>query len=466
MKSIKEIRKLRSTFSVMFYINRTKIKKNGMCQVLGRITVDAGIAQIGTKAEIDPALWDAKAGRATGRSKQALAVNRILNRLAVQAEEHYAELVESRGFVSAETVKNALKGVGRRPQTLLALFEEHNEEFAKRVGVNRVKATLEHYQRSLALLKMFLRDKCGADDITLRSMNLTFIESFDIYLRVERLMSQHTISGHLINLKKMARRAVSQGTLKRDPFLTFIPEQPAKKCRHLKSDEIDRLMRLHIDNKSIRHTRDMFIFSTFTGLAYTDLKKLSDKHLSTDENGNVWIRIERSKTGTESNIRLLDIPRQIMERYRDERTEEHIFRLPTLSCMCTHFRKLEKMCGIGHITFHMARHNFGTHITLSQGVPIETICRMMGHSSITTTQLYAKITDDKLNEDGRLLSERLSGKFAIFEDGMMPVGISYNQNFRLNDDTINPLRTKRKIISKNNKRHGTRNDDRNDNHRR
>ena len=144
MKSIKEIRKLRSTFSVMFYINRTKIKKNGMCQVLGRITVDAGIAQIGTKAEIDPALWDARAGRATGRSKQALAVNRTIARLTAQAEEYYAELVDSRGFVSAETVKNALKGVGRRPQTLLTLFEEHNEEFAKRVGVNRVKATLEH----------------------------------------------------------------------------------------------------------------------------------------------------------------------------------------------------------------------------------------------------------------------------------------------------------------------------------
>ena len=199
--------------------------------MLGRITVDTGIAQIGTKVEIAPEMWDGKTGRAIGRSKQALLVNRTIDRLMEQAAKHYDDLVDLRGFVTAEGVKNALKGIGRRPETLLTLFEEHNEEFSKRVGVNRVKETLDHYKRTSVLLKMFLNGKYGAEDIFLRSLNLSFIESFDIYLRVERLMSQHTIAGHLINLKKIARRAVRQGTLKRDPFITFIPEQPTKKCR-------------------------------------------------------------------------------------------------------------------------------------------------------------------------------------------------------------------------------------------
>lgn len=159
MKNIKDIRKLRSTFSVMFYINRTKIKKNGMCQVLGRITVDTGIAQIGTKVEIAPEMWDGKTGRAIGRSKQVLLVNRTIDRLMEQAAKYYDDLVDLRGFVTAEGVKNALKGIGRRPETLLTLFEEHNEEFAKRVGVNRVKETLDHYKRTSVLLKMFLNDK-------------------------------------------------------------------------------------------------------------------------------------------------------------------------------------------------------------------------------------------------------------------------------------------------------------------
>ena len=443
---------LRSTFSVLFYINKTKMKKNGMCQVLGRITVDTGIAQIGTKVEIPPDLWDAKAGRAIGRSRQSLLVNRTIEMLAAKIDGHYHELVDNRGFVTAEMVKNALNGVGRRQETLIKLFEEHNEEFAKRVGVNRVKETLEHYERGCTLLKMFIEEKYGTQDVTLRSLSLTFIDAFDLWLRVDRLMAQSTISGHLINLKKIARRAVSQGTIKRDPFITFIPEQPPAKCRHLKMEEIERLMNVHILEERVRHTRDMFIFSTFTGLAHSDITKLSEKHLVTTADGNLWIRINRCKTGTESNIRLLDIPKRIIEKYRHERKGDRIFNVATLANMCHHFRKLEKLCDIEHITFHMSRHNFGTHITLSEGVPIETVSKMMGHSSISTTQIYAKITDKKLREDSKLLSGRIAGKYALFEDEQMPVGIRLNDSFRLNDNSVNPNRKRKNGKRKNKNR--------------
>ncbi len=439
-KEIKSTKRLRCTFSVMFYINKTKIKKSGMCQVLGRITIDTGIAQIGTKVEIHPDIWDGKAGRAIGKSKQALTVNRTIDALKVKIDGHYNELVESRGFVTAEMVKNALNGIGHRPETLLKLFEEHNTEFAKRVGVNRVKETLWHYNRSYELLKMFIDEKLKAEDVTLRSLTLTFIDTFDLYLRVDRLLAQATIAGHLINLKKIVRRAVSQGTIKRDPFITFNPEQPPKKCRHLKAEEIDRLMKVHIENDRVRHTRDMFIFSTFTGLAHVDLTKLSDKHLIREDDDSLWIRINRSKTGAESNIKLLDIPIRIIEKYRNERKDDRIFNVAIIAAMCSHFRKLEKLCDIEHITFHMARHNFGTHITLSEGVPIETVSRMMGHSSISTTQLYAKITDKKLSEDSKRLSGRITGKYAVFEDERMPVGIRLNDSFRLNDNSVNPNR--------------------------
>ena len=453
-KEVVSPKRLRSTFSVMFYINKTKIKKTGMCQVLGRITVDTGVAQIGTKVEIAPDLWDGKAGRAIGKSKQSLQVNRTIDLLFEKISAHYGDLVDNRGFVTAEMVKNTLNGIGRKQETLLKLFEEHNEEFAKRIGVNRVKETLEHYQRGYTLLKMFIEEKCEAEDVTLRSLTITFIDSFDLWLRVDRLMAQSTISGHLINLKKIVRRAVSQGTIKRDPFITFIPEQPPGKCRHLKTEEIDKLMEVHIDDKhpKVRHTRDMFIFSTFTGLAHSDLKNLSEKHLITEKDGSLWIRINRQKTGTESNIRLLDIPKQIIERYRHERKGDRIFNVATIANMCNHFRKLEKLCGIEHITFHMARHNFGTHITLAQGVPIETVSRMMGHSSISTTQIYAKITDKKLHEDGKRLSGRITGKYNIFEDEQMPIGIKLNDSFRLNDNSVNPNRKRKNGKRKNKNR--------------
>ncbi|KAA6326581.1 Tyrosine recombinase XerC [termite gut metagenome] len=432
--------KRRSTYSVMFYINKTKIKKNGMCQVLGRISVDSNTAQIGAKVEISPDLWDAKAGHAIGKSKQSSLVNRTIERLAEKINGYYEELIDKQAFVNAEMIKNALKGIGRKPETLLKLFEEHNEEFAKRIGINRVKESLLGYERTHALLKIFLKEKQDVEDVTLRSLTITFIDAFDLYLRVDRLYSQNTIAGHLINLKKVARRAVSQGTIKRDPFVTFNPEQPAKKCRHLKAEEIDKLMKVHIDDKRIRYTRDMFVFSCFTGLVHVDLKNLKEENLITAEDGSLWIKINRHKTGTESNIRLLDIPRQIIEKYKHERKNDKVFNVCTMSNIGNHFRKLEKMCGIEHITFHMARHNFGTHITLSQGVPIETVSRMMGHSSITTTQLYAQITSKKVDEDMKCLSDRITGKYSMFEDELMPVGISLNQNFKLNDNTVNPYK--------------------------
>lgn len=423
-------KKRRSTFAVLFYLNRSKAKKNGFCPVMGRITIDTGVAQFSAKIDADPDCWDAKAGCATGRSRQSLEVNKVIDRLADKVKGYYEEIVDEQGYVTAELVKNALNGIGRKATGLLELFQEHNEEFKLRVGVNRVYATYEHYQYSYRYLSEFIKQKYETDDVPLRSLKRTFIDAYDFFLRVDKLMTQHTISGHLINLKKVVRRAVSQGTLKFDPFYTFIPEQPERKCRHLKAEEIEKIMQVHISSPQVCHTRDIFVFSCFTGLSYVDLCNLSEKHLHTAEDGSLWICINRQKTGTESNIRLLDIPRQIIEKYRPERKSDKIFNTVTLSCVCNNLRKIEKMCGIEHITFHMARHNFGTHITLSQGVPIETVSRIMGHSSITTTQIYAKITNQKVNEDMKLLSDRITDRYSIFEDKTMPVGIKLNQNFK------------------------------------
>lgn len=450
-KILKGRNKHRSTFSMMFYINRTKTKKDGMCQLLCRVTIDTSIAQIGTKIAVDPSVWEGKAGRATGKSKNAVTVNRAIDKLTGEITAHYQELRASLGFVTAELVKNALKGISRKQITLMKLFQEHNEEFQKRVGLDRVQATHYHYLRSHELLEIFLREKYETEDVTLRSLSLTFIDAFDLFLRQDRLMAQHTISGHLINLKKIVRRAVSQGTLKRDPFATFIPEQPESKYRHLKADELERVMNVHINSKSLRHTRDMFIFSTFTGLAYADLLNLSEEHLKAGADDSLWIKIDRQKTKTECNIRLLEIPLQIIAKYRSERTSTKIFNVKTLATFCNHFRKIEKMCDIEKITFHMARHNFGTHITLSQGVPIETVSRMMGHSSITTTQIYAHITDTKVNEDMKALSDNISDKYSLYEDELMPVGIRNTDNFRLNDNTVNPFKTGRNYEKRKNR---------------
>ena len=425
-------KKRRSTFTVLFYVNRDKVKQNGLCPVMGRITIDTKVAQFSTKANVDSTLWDTKTGRAIGKSSQSILVNRVIDRLTQEINKFYTEIVDRQGYVTAELVKNALYGIGRKQEMLLKLFEEHNQEFKLRVGVNRVEDTYSFYLHSYRHLFNFISQKYGMEDIALDKLNLNFIDAYDYYLRVDRQMKQNTILGHLIVLKKMIRRAVHQGILKGDPFVNYIAEQPEKLCRHLKSEEIDKIMKVHIESRKVCHTRDMFVFCCFTGLAYSDIRNLSQGNITTQLDGSLWICIKRQKTKGECNIRLLDIPKQIIDKYQNDRKSDKVFNMISLVCICRNLEKIAVLCGIGHITFHMARHNFGTHITLSQGVPIETVSRMMGHRSIATTQIYAKITNKKVNEDMKLLSERITAKYTVFEDKTMPVGIKLNQNFKRN----------------------------------
>ena len=423
-------KKRRSTFTVLFYVNRDKVKQNGLCPVMGRITIDTKVAQFSTKTDIDSTLWDTKTGRAIGKSNQSILVNRAIDRLTKEINKFYTEMVDRQGYVTAELVKNALYGIGRKQDMLLKLFHEHNQEFKIRVGVNRVEDTYSSYLLSYRHLFNFIRQKYDMEDIAIDKLNLNFIDAYDFYLRVDRQMTQSTIVGHLIILKKMIRRAVHQGILNRDPFVNYVAEQPEKLCRHLKSEEIDKIMQVHIESKKVCHTRDMFVFCCFTGLAYSDMRNLSQGNITKQVDGSLWISIKRQKTKGECNIRLLDIPRQIINKYQNERKSDKVFNMISLNCICKNLEKIAVLCGIEHITFHMARHNFGTHITLSQGVPIETVSRMMGHRSIATTQIYAKITNKKVNEDMKLLSERITDKYAVFEDKTMPVGIKLNQNFK------------------------------------
>lgn len=427
MKTIdNKIEKRRSTFAILFYINRTKIRKNGTCQLLCRISIDAESEQVGTKISVDPTIWEPEEGKASGKSRNALEVNSAIDKLTEKITGHYKQLQKNLGFVTAELVKNAVKGIAQKPLTLIKLFEEHNDEYKARVGVDRVKETYEYYVRSCALLGKFVMKEYKTEDVMLKSLNMAFLDAYDIWLRTERDMAQSTLSGHIINLKKMSARAVSQGTLKRDPFLTYHPEQPAKVSRHQKLDHLKRLMQCRIENHTLCRIRDWFVFSTFTGLAYADLKRLSTEHLKQADDGSWWIHIKRKKTQTDSPIRLLEIPLKIIEKYCHERMGDKIFNVYSRNYLYKRLHELEELCGIDYITFHKARHNFGTHITLSLGVPIESVSRMMGHKSITTTQIYAQVTDKKVDEDMKRLKARtVSDKVSLYEDETLRTGIRY-----------------------------------------
>ena len=291
---------------------------------------------------------------------------------------------------------------------------------AKKIQYYEIPAyTLELSDALNDVLSKTWKEKRGIEDVLLRNLDRVFYDDFELFLRTNRNLSPKTVHEHLYRLKKMTMRAVSQGTIRRDPYCRLHPELPKRKSRHLKLEDLKTLLTTPVEKPQLQFVRDMFIFSTFTGLAYADLKRLTVNDIIQSEDGSWWIHIQRQKTGTLSSVRLLDIPLKIIEKYREQRHDDKVFNLYKREYFIMLTRKLGEVYGF-ELTFHMARHNFGTHITLSMGIPIETVGKMMGHMRIETTQLYAKVTDKKVDEDmKRLKAAGLSQTSGLYEEDII-----------------------------------------------
>lgn len=405
-----------STFAVLFYINKQKIKKNGLCPLMGRISINTEVAQFSAKMDIDPALWDAKKYRLKGKGRDVQEINFAIDKLNADIHRYYNEILSEQGYITAELIKNAINGVGVRKKKLLELYQEYIDEYEKMVGLTRAPGSLHNHHSSYKRLKNFIQTHYNMDDIAFRQLDYGFIEKYDYYLRVELQRSKYTVAGYTIMLKTIIKRAIAQGTLSKNPFAGYFPEKPIKKHRHLEMDELQRLMNTPIQEKFLCYVRDLFVFSTFTGISYIDMKNLKDEHFYRTQDGKLWVRFHRQKTKGECIIQVLDLAQQIMDKYKEQRIDDRIFKMPVRSALTANFKKLAKRCGIEKpISFHMARHNFGSLITLSQGVPLESVCKMMGHKNISTTQLYAKLTHQKVNEDIKRVSANIGAKYEMPE---------------------------------------------------
>lgn len=405
---------MRSTFKYLFYINRNKIKKNGLCPVMGRITLDGSIAQFSTGLETSPELWDAKAGQSTGRSLNELKVNRELKELSKAIETHYTRMVEHDGYVTAERVKNAILGIAKEPTTLLKEFEEVTEEIKKSVGINHSTATYKSYVNAYMNLSRYIKEKYKKEDIAFNQLEYSFIEDYDLYLKTEQLMATGSVLQHIVFLRKIVKRAMNKGIISRNPFFGYVPDQPISKHRWLSSEEIEKVMTTPIEKPSVDFVRDMFVFGVFTGLSYSDIKNLRKEQILTDNSGNQWISIKRQKTGSESVVPLLDIPKEIIKKYKGTGEGDKVFKMLCMNIVCSYTKKIGKLCKLDNkLTFHQSRHSFGTTVCLSQGVPIETLSQMMGHRNIKTTQIYAEITGAKIEEDMQLLSEKIKNDYLL-----------------------------------------------------
>lgn len=396
---------------VSFYLKRNETKKDGKSPVMARLTIGKFSETIfSAKMTVPADLW--ASGRATGKSHTANEINRQLDEIRAAALSYYRELSAVREKITADEVKNLLLGMASGQETLLSYFRTHNENFDKRIGVNRKAGSEKAYWLALNHLTKFLKEKYKLSDIPFSALDRSFIDKFDLYLKIDCHHAPGTIVLYTTRLGTIIGEAITEGIITKNPFAGYEAERPQRQQKYLTRNELSKLMTTQFTKPRHYLIRDLFLFSCYTGIPYCDMCKLSEEDVSIAEDDVVWIKTFREKTGMDYEIPLLELPLQILERYRGTASDGRLLPMFPNYELNRELKNIARVCGISRrLTWHCGRHTYATEITLSQGVPIETVSRMLGHSQIKTTQIYAKITNDKIDEDMKALEKRIAGKF-------------------------------------------------------
>lgn len=384
-----------------------------MCPVMAKLNVGKySEAAFSAKLRVPQSIWNS--GRASGKSVKVKEINNYLDEIRAMALGIYTELSAVRDDVTAGDVKGLLLGMAGEQTTLLSYFRTFIDNFAKRVGVNRTEGSLRSYRNACNHVERFLSEKYNLSDIPFSALNRSFIDDYDLYLRADYHLAPSTIINLTVQLKTIVGEAIADGIITVYPFAGYEPVRPKQRKRYLTSEELQRIMTTPLRKPRLYLIRDMFLFSCYTGIPYSDMKLLSKEHLSLADDGTWWIKSSRKKTGIEFEIPLLDLPLRLIERYRDTTPDGRLFPMYSNSMMNLYLKDIARLCDIDcPLVFHTARHTYATEITLGHGVPLETVSKMLGHSRIETTQLYAKVTDDKINADTRILNERIAERFSV-----------------------------------------------------
>ena len=407
---------MRSTFKTLFYINRQKTKADGNTAILCRITIDGKSTAISTGEECNPSEWNTKQGLTTNRK-----TNQRINEFRKLVEKTYRDILTRDGVVSVELIKNRLQGIATNPTTLLTMSKAELISVKESVGKSRAEGTYLNLYYSDKNLREFIENK-GVQDISIATITESLFEEYRFFLKKHGLKAS-TINTNLCWLSRLMFRAVSKRIIRCNPFENAKYEKEEKKIRFLQKSDVMKLMAMKMNEREAELARLMFVFSCFTGLAISDMENLEYKHIQTAADGQMYIRKERQKTKVEFIVPLHPIAEAIINHCRSEkrRSEEQqtvkekddnlvFHRDCSRSVMDAKLSIVGKACGIcQRLSFHMARHTFGT-MSLSAGIPIESIAKMMGHASISSTQVYAQVTDKKISKDMDRLIAKQSAK--------------------------------------------------------
>ena len=401
----------RATFSVLFYANKSKLK-DGIVPVMGRITINGTQSQFSCKRSITLSLWDAKGNCAKGRTRKALDLNRDLDNIKAQIIKHYQHLSDREAFITAEMVRNSYQGFGSEYETLLHAFDKDCESLKRRVGKDRALGTYKLQVRSRNYVANFLQMNFRRTDISMQELTPDFIKEFAVYLANDCHLAKSTIWLSCMHLKGVVGRAHDNGKIQRNVFAQFHISPKCKERTFLTEEELKTVMAHEFEDSNLAFVRDLFVFMNFTALSFVDLKELTTDNI-VEVNGEKWIVGKRHKTGVPYQVKLLEVALQIIERYRNYPKEnpKSVFGEVNYWSVCKKLKPVMKECGIDKpISAHCARHGFAT-MALTNGMPIESVSRVLGHTNIVTTQIYARITTQKLDNDLTMLGNKLNASF-------------------------------------------------------
>ncbi|MBI5541467.1 MAG: site-specific integrase [Bacteroidia bacterium] len=403
----------RNKIAFSFYVKRTKPLKSGEVPIYLKIKVDDTHEELATLRNIFPEKWSVAKNGAAGTSKEAKELNVHLQHVVGCLNEHVKMLREKDREITARTIKNSYLGIINDEKKIVELFQEHNKtiKLLSLKDKDFAPATVQRYETCLLHLSSYIKEKYKVNDLLINKMNADFIKGFELYLKTVRNCAHNTTMKYIKNFKKIVLNAFRNGWLKHDPFVNFKLRLKKVDKEFLTEDELARLLNKKIGIERLEFVKDVFLFGCFTGLAYSDIKNLKQENVVKGENGRLWIHTRRKKTDMISHIPLLPIALQIVEKYRNNPyciVNEILLPVYTNQKLNAYLKEIADICGITkHISTHTARHTFATTVTLNNDVPIESVSKMLGHSTIKMTQHYAKLSDKKVGID----MEKIQDKF-------------------------------------------------------
>lgn len=401
---------MKAKITVLFYLRKSMANAQAQMPIYQRITINGQRFDLSTGLYIEEVKWSSEASKMKGNTEEARLTNGRLDMMRATVYETEKKLFMNEVEITLENFKNEYLGKKDRDRMLIPIFEEHNRKIKELVGQEYAHGTLERYVTSLKHTENFLLWKYNITDISIEKIDHAFITEYEFYLRSVRKCANNTAVKYIKNFHKIINQCLANGWLTKDPFANYKSKVKEVIREFLTEKEIEDIINKEFVSERLELVRDIFVFSCFTGLAYIYVQQLTSDNVALGIDGDKWIFKNRQKTDTASKIPLLPMAQEIINKYENHPVcinENRLLPILSNQKMNAYLKEIGDVCKINKdLTFHIARHTFATTITLSNGVPLETVSKMLGHTNLKTTQHYAKILDKKISEDMMVLKDK------------------------------------------------------------